>query len=218
MVPGMSTPTPTPAATSTPTATPTATSTPTATPTPTPISYPAGLSESGYKDRDDVIDGHVNRLTGISFTSVTRLEFADSTTTITIKGDPDRGHVTKVRSEGGKATGKFYYADGTADTARGFEGGAMSYREALTFDGQFENLYWATLTDPDREVGEERTVFVYDITGEENGSVRITGDGLILSYTLEQPDGPDIHYEVSGIGITTVEEPRWAAIGRAHPT
>jgi hypothetical protein len=216
MVPGMSTPTPTATSQSTPT--PTATPTPTVTSTPTPISYPPGLSDSGYKDRDELVDGHVDRLAGTSFTSVTRLEFDDGTVTIRVKGDPERGHVTKVRSEGGEATGKFYYADGNADVARGFDGGSMTYREALTFDGQFENLYWATLTDPEREEGEERTVFTYDITDENNGSLAVTGDGLILSYTLEQPDGPDIHYEVSGIGITTVEEPRWAAIERAHST
>lgn len=210
MVPVSLDSTPTPASTPTPTAASTPTPTPTEASTPTAISYPPGMSEGGYKDRDTVIDGHVARLASTSFTSTTRYEFTNGTVVIRVRGDPDRGHVTKVRSEGGRATGKFYYADGTTQVARGFDGGSMSYEQALTFGGQFDTLYWVTLSDPEREVGEDHTTFTYDITGENSGSMTITGDGLILSYTLEQSDGPTIHYEVSGLGTTTVEEPRWA--------
>jgi hypothetical protein len=210
---GTPTPTPTPAAGSTPTATATPTeagSTPTATVTATPLQYPPGLDAEGYVNRESFVDGHLDQLAGTSFTSVTRLKYEERTVTIRIEGDPQREHVTKVRTGDGDVTGKFFYGEGTVEVAQGFQGGSMTYREAISFDGQFETLFWSTLSDPERSVRDGRTVFTYQVSGRANGTVTATSDGVIRSYTLEQDDGPTIHYEVSGLGTTTVEEPPWA--------
>lgn len=187
----------------------------TSTPTPEPISYPEGFNESGYANQTAAIYGHVDALEETSFVSTTTYHFANGeVATITIRADRDADRVRMVLRENGSVEGGAYYADGVRytywwDTVQ--DEGETPYRRAIVFDGQFDQIIHAELADGSVDRTADPALITYEVTGEDDGSITVTEEGLIREYTLFPADDQvdRIEYEVETGGNVTVEEPDW---------
>lgn len=190
--------------------------------------YPTGFDTNGFQNSTRAIRNHVQLLSTTSYRSVTIYSTPNENITIMTGVNATTQRVYRAVQRNDQIVREFYFENGTGYT-RSISGEStsvtersMEFREALLFDGQYENLARASLGEANMSKDGEGspTLLRYPVINRESasmenstGNVLVTKDGLVPEYSIiTQSDEvqSSVTYQIGNLGDTIVQNPNWA--------